>query len=243
MPTTVWFDGESGSVRPVAVTPRIDDSVNRSSRWLPKPKKLTKPKPVNTPKPATAAGGGTGGGGGGGGNWLGFGSFGNFVGVLVVLAAAVAIGVLMYQLMNRFDPAGDTESDTKRSSGRPDAVTLERISQLPPELRRTDVNMRTEAERLMNEGRYDLAIILLFAHQLLLLDRVGLLRLSRGKTNRRYVRECQSRDGGAAGVLKQTVRLFDRSYFGEHRIDGDEFRRLWNRNDELERRVETLRAA
>ncbi len=97
------------------------------------------------------------------------------------------------------------------------------MKHLPAELRRTDVNLRSEAERLMREGQYDQAIILLFGHQLLLLDRFGMLRLNRGKTNRKYVRETRAVDGELAGRLQDTVNAFERSYFGRHSIAQREF--------------------
>ena len=97
------------------------------------------------------------------------------------------------------------------------------MKHLPAELRRTDVNLRSEAERLMNAGQFDQAIILLFGHQLLLLDHAGLLRLSRGKTNGRYVRETRAADHESADRLRLTATAFERSYFGRHTIAAGEF--------------------
>jgi len=114
----------------------------------------------------------------------------------------------------------------------------ERIKHLPAELRRTDVNLRDESERLMKAGKYDHAIILLFGHQLLLLDHSGLLRLNRGKTNRKYVRETASVDSDSANHLHVTVDSFERSYFGRHSISESEFSELWRLNSELEKAVE-----
>ena len=98
--------------------------------------------------------------------------------------------------------------------------------------------LRSEAERLMNEGEYDQAIILLFGHQLLLLDRVGMLRLNRGKTNRKYVRETRALDPESADRLQGTVTAFERSYFGRHLITAREFADLWQANAELEQAIE-----
>ncbi len=111
------------------------------------------------------------------------------------------------------------------------------MKHLPAELRRTDVNLRSEAERLMQEGQYDQAIILLFAHQLLLLDRATLIRLNRGKTNGKYVRETRSVDPESAQWLRATVAAFERSYFGRHPIEQDDFTELWQSNLKLEESI------
>ena len=59
----------------------------------------------------------------------------------------------------------------------------------------------------MQSGEYDQAIILLFAHQLLLLDGYGALRLNRGKTNRRYIRETRAVNPDAAKCLAVTIEF------------------------------------
>ncbi len=87
--------------------------------------------------------------------------------------------------------------------------------------------------------RFDQAIILLFAHQLLLLDRVGILRLNRGKTNGKYVRETRGSDPDLARRLRATVSAFEMSYFGRHDLSRDRFSELWNSNLKLEQAVQS----
>jgi len=150
------------------------------------------------------------------------------------------VGLILYALsrtemqLGRGSSSGD---DDQTLAGRPDQQTIERIKHLPPELRRTDVNLRTECERLMRAGQYDQAIILLLGHQLLLLDRHGMLRLSRGKTNGRYVRETRSRDERCGRWLRETADAFEQSYFGRHEISPDVFAELWDQNGRLESAV------
>jgi len=111
---------------------------------------------------------------------------------------------------------------------------MKRIRELPLELRRTDVDLRTEAERLMNLGQLDEAIKCLFGHQLITLDRRGFLRLSRGKTNGRYVTETKNDSREAALILRSTVSAFEASYFGRHTPAMELFRQLWQENSRLE---------
>jgi hypothetical protein len=220
-----WYDSESESIRPIALEPDTDDSLNRSSRWLPKPEKVRK-----TAAPAAPAG------------VAGTGLFGsgltlmNLLGWLLLLVLFVGgIAAIMFGLSKaEFELAGAAANSKSITQPTLDEQTIERMKQLPPELRRTGINPRSEAERLMNQGAYDQAIILLFGHQLLLLDRRGELRLNRGKTNRRYLRECQSSSSENAACLRETIDAFERSYFGRHQITQREFKSLWETNLTLE---------
>ncbi|MAI71531.1 MAG: hypothetical protein CMM01_11530 [Rhodopirellula sp.] len=237
--TTVWFDAEQNSLKPVDVKPQTDDSLNRNSRWLPKPKPVKKSKSISSsslPQPNT-----------GGAATPGTGLFNtglsalNLLGWLILGIVVLAFVVAIFYAFSR------AELHTKRvgrggqrslSGKTPDEQTLERMKHLPKELRRTDVNLRSEAQRLMQASQYDQAIILLFAHQLLLLDRYGMLRLNRGKTNRRYIRETRSVNAQIAGCLEATITSFERSYFGRHKITRIEFADTWRLNDQLEKRLE-----
>ena len=235
-----WFDAETGEIKPIVVVPRVDDSIHRESRWLPKPKKLKQSNSANSANNAN-----TGGGGGGGlfGSSL---TLGNLLGwVLIVVMVIAIVGAITYSLSrSELKFGGSTANDAENAkSDLPDEDLLERIKHLPPELRRTDVNLRTECERLMNAGRFDQAIILLLGHQLLLLDRIGLLRLSRGKTNGRYVREARRSDQQCGEWLRDTTDAFEQSYFGRHEIPRDVFTRLWGQNAKLESAVNTIGAA
>lgn len=219
---TTWFDPATRSVVPVPLEDVDPDTIHRDSRWLPGAKKIKKP---------TTTGTGTGTG------WFNTGlTTGNLVGwaILAILFITVAAAVLY--AFSRIDPTAMSVLDRSRQTrgSRPDEQMLERIEELPAELRRTDVDLRSEAERLMNAGAFDEAIKCLFGHQLLLLDRRGLLRLSRGKTNGRYVAETKRESPESAGLLKATVNAFEASYFGRHTPTRDAFIGLWRANAQLE---------
>lgn len=214
--SSVWFDADQSTVVPVRVDSSSDDSLNRDSRWLPKPKRV---KAASNP-PALSSG---------------F-SLTNLLGwCLLLLIAVFVIGLVALIVSKAETPEMvQARSHANGHARLPSEQLAERIKHLPPELRRTDVDLRTEAERLMNEGQFDNAIILLFGHQLLLLDHVGMLRLSRGKTNRKYVRETAGTDRESAKLLGATVAAFERSYFGRHALSESEFAGLWNSNRDLE---------
>lgn len=235
--TTPWFDAEKNSLTPIEVNPEADDTDNRDSRWLPKPKAVSKPKNTKAKAPATPAtnNGNTAGTGTG---LFGSGlSFMNLLGWLTLgLIVIAGIGAIYYVLsradLKKVDVGKRKENSAIRAN--PGEQTIERMQQLPEELRRTDVNLRSEAQRLMQSGEYDQAIILLFAHQLLLLDGYGALRLNRGKTNRRYIRETRAVNPDAAKCLAVTIEFFERSYFGRHKITQSEFATMWRANEQLE---------
>lgn len=103
---------------------------------------------------------------------------------VLLLSFLAIVGVLVFKILARLEPSagGVQRSPSSRlPTGEPDAAMIQRISLLAPELQRTDVNLRNEAERLMRAGQLDDAIILLFGHQLILLDRAGWLRLAQGQ--------------------------------------------------------------
>lgn len=234
--TTPWFDAEQGHLIPVPIEAQQYDSENRESRWLPKAKRL--PKPANTG--ANAGKNSTGARFGQSGIFGTSLSLTNLVGwILLIAIIGLAVGVLFYVLSrSEFAAEKSSHANARNGSKSPDEQTLERMKHLPAELRRTDVNLRSEAHRLMQSGNYDQAIILLFGHQLLLLDRFGMLRLNRGKTNRKYVRETRSSDPTAAKSLQTTVTAFERSYFGRHTISQREFANIWQANQQLEKGIE-----
>ncbi|TWT84523.1 hypothetical protein CA13_60020 [Planctomycetes bacterium CA13] len=232
---TPWYDSGAGELVPVNVRTTVDDSVNRDSRWLPKPKKVVQPKASTAP----AAGGNSGG------SWFGSGWFGTnltlgnlFGWALLVLIVVMVVGALVYALSKtEIDLNAKSRSKSNGTTPSLDEQTIARMKHLPAELRRTGVDLRSEAMRLMQLGEFNQAVILLFGHQLLLLDRAGILRLNRGKTNGKYVRETQAVDPQMGIILRQTTDAFERSYFGRHSLTRDQFDSLWSQNQKLEEMV------
>ena len=120
---------------------------------------------------------------------------------------------------------------------------IERMKQLPAELRMVTGDLRAETLRCLAGGDYSRAIILLFGHQLLMLDKAGSLRLTRGKTNGRYVRETRANNPPAAAHFTSTVDAFERCYFGKHPITRAEMEELWKSNLKLEAILDPRREA
>jgi len=241
--TTPWFDAETNNLKPIDVKPQTDDSLNRNSRWLPKPKPVKRSSSTSSNKNTTANNQATTATASTTGNGLfntGL-NLQNLLGWIALgLIVIAGVGVIFYVLSQADLRSNELVKNRNRvlSGKPPDEQTLERMKHLPEELRRTDVNLRSEAQRLMQASQYDQAIILLFAHQLLLLDRVGALRLSRGKTNRKYIRETRATNPQVANCLEATVESFERSYFGRHKLTRTEFSDIWRANEQLESGLE-----
>ncbi|EMI58193.1 hypothetical protein [Rhodopirellula sallentina] len=217
---SVWYDAEAKEVRAIELQDTRVDTENRDSRWLNRPK--PPPKPPAAPTPTTS--------------WWGDISFGNIIGWMLLACVVVGlVALLMYVFANSsFDFRPDALSQSVVHSRTLDEQTKQRISELPAELRDTNVNPRSELERLIAAGDFDRAIIYLYGHQLLMLDRAGHLRLSRWKTNKQYVRESKQTDQEIGLQLNQTVDAFEHSYFGRHSLTRERFEDLWQNNLQIE---------
>ncbi|WP_153558391.1 DUF4129 domain-containing protein [Roseimaritima sediminicola] len=218
---TPWYDSDGQQLRPVTVRERLDDASNRDSRWLPKPKRVRQSNQGLFSRLR---------------NLFASMQFGNLFGWTMMIILAVALIAMLIYFFSKSELEVDLTSQHKgsRTRQREQEELTERMEQLPVEVRQGATDMRGEAQRLMSAGDYDRAIIFLFGHQLLQLDRCQMLRLARGKTNRQYVREVRSH-GEAGRMLQQTVDSFEASYFGRHGVTVERFKYLWQENEKLEK--------
>jgi len=222
-PDSSWFDRAAGRVVPIELRSQDVDNPNRRSDWE------NQPQPWNISAPTLPSG---------------F-PLRNVIGwVGMVLAIFFAVAVLLF-LFSRFEPTvlGGKAAAEAREEWAKDDQTQRRLEQLPAELRVETLDPRNEAQRLMRLGRFDEAIAALFAHQLILLDRCGWLRLSRGKTNQRYVGETRVHSTTGEQLLAQTVTAFEASYFGKLTPTAERFAGLWADNAKLEAAVSQAREA
>ena len=94
-----------------------------------------------------------------------------------------------------------------------------------------------EARRLYDAGQYSEAIIYLFSHELVELDKHQVIRLSKGKTNRQYLRETR-KSPLLAGLLENTMVAFEDAFFGNKQLSRDVFERSWGSLNEFELELE-----
>jgi hypothetical protein len=125
--------------------------------------------------------------------------------------------------------------------GEPSIVT-EGLEALPFLEDRPRDDLLGRARRHYEAGNYAEAIIYLFSYELVELDRSSLVRLSRGKTNRQYLREA-SRTAGLAALLERTMYAFEGVFFGGHSLDRPSFEVCWTGLDDFQRLIAAARGA
>ena len=234
-----WYDSDAGEVEPIPVKPRLDDSSNRDSRWVPKPEKpkktKTQAKPQqnsNNQRPGFWSSLGTI-----------FGDFSNVLGwVILGLVLALIVGLIVYTV-SKMEMTALGEAVTKTE----DDEQLEReekarLENLPVQVQRPTGDLLAEADRLRTAGRLDEAIIYLFGHRLIQLDRAHAIRLARGKTNRQYINELRKRPD-LRSVLENTVQIFEQSYFGRYPISSDDYDKVRSLQGSFESSLATQREA
>jgi hypothetical protein len=109
----------------------------------------------------------------------------------------------------------------------------DRIESLPFPIAVGRMNLLDEARRLYQQGEYAKAIVFLFSYQLVELDKRHRIRLTKGKTNRQYLREVGSRVS-LRQLVEQTMVAFEDAFFGHHALDQTRFESCWFRLGEFE---------
>lgn len=156
-------------------------------------------------------------------------------------AALTVLGLLLlwlvYVLIRAFlkrETQTATEAGARQVTTATDAS---RIEALPFPLRRdAATDLLAAARQAYEQGKYGEAIIYLFSHQLLELDKHQHIRLARGKTNRQYLRELSQRRP-LQGLLQPTMVAFEDVYFGNHTLDRQSFEACWTRLGEFSQLV------
>lgn len=146
---------------------------------------------------------------------------------IVLIAALVGAALLLVRAYRRRvawrrgekPPRGD-ESD------RPGVID---VSALPDAETGEVDDWLAAADAAAEQGDFRRAMILLFGHELLLLHAAGAIALSRGKTNRQYLREARSQPP-VAGPFQTAIHHFEQVYFGARALSPEQWRRL--RSDE-----------
>jgi hypothetical protein len=147
--------------------------------------------------------------------------------VLVVLVI-----LLIYFALKTF--LGREEGASTDAAQKADSSTRDRIEALPYPIAVDQMNLLEEARRLYQQGNYSQAIVFLFSYQLVELDKRHCIRLTKGKTNRQYLREVGSRLS-LRQLVEQTMIAFEDVFFGRHTLDQSRFESCWFRLGEFEK--------
>jgi hypothetical protein len=208
-----WYDAPKDMVRPIRVPVGRDGLPSNGSS-------STSKSSSSSPSPSST---------GSSGAWD-LGSWISFAGFVLAIGGLLALLVWFWRI---YEPAPDADSgDSSRSEGEPS-----RIDELPAGLRLGYDPSDPWAEAIRRRDRGDLAgaIVCLFAHQLLTLSRLGLLRLSPARTARQLVRSVN--DAELRGQVAPTLRLFESAYYGHQPPSVEEFADVWAGVEAFQRRV------
>lgn len=172
------------------------------------------------------------------GDWLGSWDFdlAGFFEVLMWLVLAAMIGIALYVLYKAVQNVEMREIETSESEELARSH-IERVEALPVTIDNPITDFYAETRRLRGQRDYAGAMVYLFGHQLIELDRRHLIRLVKGKTNRQYLRELRRNTGGQTAlpeIVRETTLLFERSFFGAQPPSESEFEHVWNRMQEFE---------
>jgi hypothetical protein len=142
-----------------------------------------------------------------------------------VLLGLVALGILIMLLRAYVNRSRDS-ADSGKAGVVGSAASVDRLEDLPFPLEQTDGDLLSAARRASERGNYDQAIVLLYSYQLLELDRREDIRLTKGKTNRQYLRELRARPQ-LARLLNTSMVAFEDVFFGGHSLSEERFQECW----------------
>lgn len=209
-----WYDAQQDALRRIDVRPPKETAEHRGSTWQASPF----PEPASRP------------------------SFGWDWSVLRAIVQALLwsgllalliwlIYVLVRSYLRQHSAAEDEERTEQDRRAEEDV-----IENLPFDVARPQTDLLAEARRLYETGAYAQAVVYLFSYQLVRLDRSQHIRLTRGKTNRQYMRELQPRPE-LRGLVERTMVAFEEVFFGHYPLDRAGFERCWEQLDEFHQRL------
>jgi hypothetical protein len=150
---------------------------------------------------------------------------------IVVAALLAGLAYLLIKVyLDREDRAEGAQTALSKHDVADDAA---RIEALPFRLRTGALDLLGEARRHYAAGNYGEAVIYLFSHELVKLDRGRMIRLAKGKTNRQYLRELALQPV-LAQLFEQTMVAFEDVFFGDYPLQRQRFEDCWRRLDEFE---------
>jgi len=215
-----FYDRTKDDVRQLNVAPPADnDSANRKSKWAGK-----KSAPTTARVPRARSGS----------------LLGTALQVVGLAALVIFIGVLAWLIAAAFLKNETTE--TVVSKVVETSRDVDRVEALPFHLRKPTGDFLAEAQRLYEAGNFSEAVIYLYSHLLVQLDRHHVIRLTKGKTNRQYLREARTRPL-LREILDRTMIPFEDVFFGHHELSREQFEQCWRRLSEFQAELERMERA
>ncbi|MDZ4820521.1 MAG: hypothetical protein SGJ20_16265 [Planctomycetota bacterium] len=150
-----------------------------------------------------------------------------FFWIIIGLLLAFLFYLLVRAYLNR--QVNDSQTIALKSG---ELAHVTRLEDLPFELEKPMDNFLSAARQRAEAGDFRRAIIYLYSYQLLELDKHQLIRLTKGKTNRQYLREVRSYSS-LGRMLSTTMIAFEDVYFGGQDLEPQRFAECLALTDEL----------
>ncbi len=199
---------------------------------------------INTvDQPVTSSGNTNKGGGTGtwsgfsGGDWLVF-----FLRAFLVLLVAGLLIFLIAVMSNGQLARRRRRGKGLGRDGEDLAAQRAKLTDLPFEMENKLVGFKAQAERLRQEKQYAQATVYLFSYLLVECDAANCIRLAKGKTNHRYVRELKAWPK-LQRPFQELVEMFEATFFGGKEISESRFEAFWSKLPQVEAIVEERRGA
>jgi hypothetical protein len=224
-----WYDAKQDNLRDVrAVELSTDDSKTRKEGWqaTAKPTKTQKA----APGPALTTGGGAWG------NWFSVSMQTLAIILFAVLIVTLIIIAVRYFLQEEelvLAGAGNAKLNVNEAE-----QNARRVENLPFQAPVQKGDHLSEAQRYYEAGDFGRAMVYLYAYQLMQLDRHQFIQLTKGKTNRQYLREI-NRDPLLRNIVELAMIGFEDVFFGNHPISREQFEASWQQVAEFHRRLES----
>ena len=158
--------------------------------------------------------------------------------ITLMVAVLILVGVFLWFFFK-------TEFlSINKATGNSDQDTLDlqtRINQLPFQLDQQKLTGDFCELALVAAQQEDFAraTMLLFSHLLLGLDRKGLVKLKKGKTNRQYLSELRNFQTLSA-YFEQVMIPFEDSFFGDYPVEEQKFYECWNGLKQFQGELESV---
>jgi hypothetical protein len=152
---------------------------------------------------------------------------------LAWLLLIVLLGLIIHLLVKAYLNRESLAVAGPNLAAQEQLTDAQRIEQLPFQVRRPESDLLSAAREAYQAGNFGDAIVYLFSYQLLQLDKVNLIRLAKGKTNRQYLRELRHQ-GTARRLLTHSMLVFEDVFFGNYRLDRERFESCWNELEQFQ---------
>jgi hypothetical protein len=222
-----WYDAGKDDLRPIEVSPP--------------PKPPERPDVAENLVKRSDKAGKDGSSGADGAGATAAGSLFSYLMLLLGLGALSIALIVVISLMFKtfFSRRGSRDDRSDREPGA--GSQIDRLEQLPVNLRRVRSDLLGEARRHYEAGEYNEAIIYLYSYLLVELDKAQRIRLLRGKTNRQYLWELRESPELRSLVARAMV-AFEDVFFGGHDLDRSRFEACYLRLDEFHLLLEPVAA-